>query len=284
MGSHSMDSNFFDVTVSSKTLLTPGMLRITFCGDDLRNFRTTGMADEYLRLFFEDEATGELVLPIIDGEGRWSYHEDRPPVRCSTYTVRRFDRRRCELDVDFVVHPGGVASEWAQRAQAGHRMVVNNPRGLYTPTEGLPWQLILADATGIPAAARLIEQKPGDLACRVVIEVATPDQIQPLPERDNVVVTWLTDSGNGHWKSRLGDVFPLIPLPPGPGHIWAAGEQEAIRTIRKHVKNTLKLKPERHKLVAYWIDDERLRPRRPPLDTTVLAALSTPWKPAGLQS
>lgn len=278
-----LDSNFFQVTVTRKTALSAGMLRLTLAGDELEGFRTTGMPDEYLRLFFPNEETGELVLPIIDADGRWSYREGKPPVRCSTYTVRRFDRRSRELDIDFVVHEGGVASDWARRVGEGEPMVINNPRGLYTPSPDLPWQVVIADATGIPAAARLLEQKPESLACRVVIEVAFEEEIQPLPDAARTDVTWIVGSGNGLFRSRLGDIFPGFPLPAGAGHIWAAGEQETIRQIRKFAKGKLKLPPERHKLVAYWIDDaDTPRPEPQPLDLSVRQSLTAAWGPEGL--
>ncbi|EUB99510.1 FAD-binding 9 siderophore-interacting domain protein [Rhizobium sp. CF080] len=276
-----LDSNFFQVTVARKTSLSAGMLRLTFVGDELERFRTTGMPDEYLRLFFPDEETGELVLPMIDADGRWSYREGKPPVRCSTYTVRRFDRSNREIDIDFVVHQGGVASDWAQQVGEGEPMVINNPRGLYTPPHDLPWQVVIADATGIPAATRLLEQKPRHLICRVVIEVACEADIQPLPEADNIDVTWIVGSGNGHYRSRLGDIFPALPLPAGPGHIWAAGEQETIRQIRKFAKNTLKLPPDRHKLVAYWIDENTPRPAPQQLDAALRESLAAQWGPRG---
>lgn len=273
-----LDSNFFRVTVARKTALSAGMLRLTLAGDELQGFRTTGMPDEYLRLFFPNEETGELVLPIIDADGRWSYREGKPPVRCSTYTVRRFDRRNRELDIDFVVHEGGVASDWARRVSEGEPMVINNPRGLYTPASDVPWQVVIADATGIPAAARLLEQKPDHLACRVVIEVAFEEDIQPLPNAANIDVTWIVGSGNGHFGSRLGDIFPDIFLPDGAGHIWAAGEQETIRQIRKFAKGKLKLPPERHKLVAYWIREaETPLPAPKPVDVSVLQRLASRW-------
>lgn len=274
-----LDSNFFQVKVARKTTLSAGMLRLTLAGDGLESFRTTGMPDEYLRLFFPNEETGELVLPMIDGEGRWSYREGKPPVRCSTYTVRRFDRHSREIDIDFVVHQGGVASEWAQRVDEGEPMIINNPRGLYTPSSDLPWQLVIADATGIPAAARLLEQKTDRLACRVIFEVACEADIQPLPEVANTAVTWIVGSGNGVYKSRLGEIFPNLPLPVGDGHIWAAGEQETIRQIRKLAKGKLKLPPERHKLVAYWIDEGDTRPDPLPFDPALRTALESAWGP-----
>lgn len=246
---------FFHVEVAALTRLTPAMLRMTFTGADLAAFQSTGIGDEYLRLFFPDEQSGEVVLPIIDAQGRWSYRADKPPVRCATYTVRRFDAERLALEIDIVLHEGGVAACWARRATPGSPMILNRPRGLYAPPVGTAWQLLMADETGIPALARLLEQTPAHLHSRVVIEVAAASHRQPLPLHPHATVTWLEGSGNGVGPSLLDAAFVAMRMPLGPGYVWVAGEQKPVRAIRRRVKADHGLPPERHKLVAYWIED-----------------------------
>ena len=246
---------FFHVEVAARRLLTPAMLRMTFTGKDLAAFQSTGIGDEYLRLFFPNEESGEVVLPIIDAQGRWSYQDGKPPVRCATYTVRRFDAERLALDVDIVLHEGGTAASWARTAEPGSPMILNRPRGLYAPPADTAWQLLMADETGIPALARLMELTPAYLHSRIVIEVAAASHRQPLPAHPRATVTWLDGSGNGIGPSRLDIAFAAIELPPGPGYIWVAGEQKPVRVIRRRVKAEHGLPPERHKLVAYWIED-----------------------------
>lgn len=248
-----MGKTFHNVTVTRHQVLTPGMVRLTFAGEELADFRPTGIGDEYLRLFFPNEETGEVVLPIIDGQGNWSYQDGKPPVRCATYTVRRFDAGGREIDIDFVVHEGGVASEWAQKARPGDPMIINNPRGLYAPPEDIAWQLLMCDATGLPALARILEETPRHVTTRLIIEVVGPQDQQALPFHPGATVTWL-HGGNGMAPSRLHEVMPALKLPPTPGYIWVAGEQKAVRTIRKYVRQDLKLPAERYKLVAYWIE------------------------------
>lgn len=249
-----MSRTFHQVTVADRRMLTPGMVRLTFAGDDLATFRSTGIGDEYLRLFFPDEETGELVLPIIDENGSWTYPEGKPPVRCATYTVRRFDAEARRMDIDFVVHEGGIASEWAQSARPGDQMVINSPRGLYVPPADMQWQLLIADATGLPALARLLEQTPRDIKSRIFVEVATAADEQRLPEHPGATVTWLHGCGNGMAPSRLEEIVRSVQLPAAPGYIWVAGEQKAVRAIRKYVRQELKLPADRYKLVAYWIE------------------------------
>lgn len=244
---------FHEAIVVRRALLTPGMVRLTFAGEGLSAFRSTGIGDEYVRLFFPDPATGELVLPQIDGDGRWTWPAERERVRYSTYTVRRFDRQAAELDIDFVLHEGGMASDWAMGAQPGERIVINSPRGLYEPPDDLRWQVLLADATGLPAVSRLLEQTPAHVASHVVIEVAEEAHAQPLPNHPLANVTWVYGSGNGIAPSALKHAFSLMPSAEGTGYLWAGAEQKVIRDLRRLARDMPAFRDDRHKLVAYWI-------------------------------
>ena len=83
--------------------LGPGMIRVTLGGDDLLDYPTTGIGDEYVRLFFPDEAHLEPRLPFVSGRG-WDYEEGVEPSQMRTYTIR--DHRSGEIDIDFVIHEG----------------------------------------------------------------------------------------------------------------------------------------------------------------------------------
>ncbi|HEY5796685.1 MAG TPA: siderophore-interacting protein [Bosea sp. (in: a-proteobacteria)] len=252
---------FHEATVTERQLLTPGMVRLTFSGDGLAGFHSTGIADEYIRLFFPDPETGELVLPSIDAEGRWTFPNSGPPVRYATYTVRQFDAERRELAVDFVAHEGGLASDWAQNANPGDRILINNPRGLYRPPEDLRWQILLADATGLPAVARIIEQTPAHVASRVFIEIADAAHCQPLPVHPRARVTWLEGTGNGIAPSRLSELIGLVPLLDGCGYLWGACEQKAVRALRRFASEHSAFDEGHRKLVAYWIAGEEAEGR-----------------------
>ena len=269
---------FHTATVLSRRQLTPGMIRLTFGGEGLGQFKSTGVGDEYLRLFFPNEETGRLHLPHIDEEGRWTYPDGRDTIRYSTYTVRRHSPETGEIDIDFVVHEGGLASEWAQRAMPGDTVTINSPRGLYNPPQDSVWQLLVADATGLPALCRLLEQTPGRVQSRVFVEIARPEDEQALPAHPGATVTWLHHSGNGVAPSRLEDVVRAVPLPATPGYIWVAGEQKVVRAVRKYVRQELKLPKERYELVGYWIHEgEAWDAKWEALPAEVRAAIDAAW-------
>ena len=269
---------FHEATLLSRQQLTPGMIRLTFGGPGLHAFKSTGIGDEYLRLFFPNEKTGKLHLPHISEDGRWTYPDGQDALRYSTYTVRRYRPELGEMDIDFVVHEGGVASEWAQRAVPGDRITINNPRGLYAPPADTVWQLLVADATGVPALSRLLEQTPRHVQSRVFIEVARSEDEQELPGHPGATVTWLHRSGNGVAPSRMGDVVRAVPLPPTPGYLWVAGEQKVVRSIRKFVRQELKLPPDRYELVGYWIaNGEDWDAKWDALDLAIKAQIDAAW-------
>ena len=273
-----MTQMFHEATVLARQQLTPGMVRLTFGGPGLARFKTTGIGDEYLRLFFPNETTGKLHLPHITEDGRWTYPDGQEAIRCSTYTVRRFRADQGEVDIDFVVHDGGLASEWAQTASPGDRITINNPRGLYAPPADTIWQLLVADATGLPALSRLLEQTPSHVQSRVFIEVAEADHEQDLPAHPGATVTWLHKSGNGVAPSRMGEVVRAVPLPATPGYVWVAGEQKVVRAIRKFVRQELKLPAERYELVGYWTaNGEEWEAKWEALDPAIKASIDAAW-------
>lgn len=271
-----MTTMFHEATLLSRQQITPGMVRLTFGG--LGAFSSTGIGDEYLRLFFPNEKTGKLHLPDISEDGRWTYPDGQDALRYSTYTVRRYRPERGEMDIDFVVHEGGIASEWAQRANPGDRITINNPRGLYAPPADTVWQLLVADATGLPALSRLLEQTPRHVQSRVFIEVARAEDEQALAEHPGATVTWLHKSGNGVAPSRMEDVVRAVPLPSTPGYVWVAGEQKVVRSIRKFVRQELRLPSERYELVGYWIaNGEEWDAKWDALDPAVRAQIDAAW-------
>jgi NADPH-dependent ferric siderophore reductase len=271
-----MSNTFFEATVLSRQSLSPGMIRLTLGGPGLSTFKSTGIGDEYLRLFFPNPETGQLHLPEISEDGRWTYPDGQEAIRCSTYTVRRFEAG--EMDIDFVVHEGGIASQWSQLANPGDTITVNRPRGLYSPPGDIAWQLLVADATGIPALSRLIEQTSAHVQSRIFVEVAEPAHQFELPSHPAATITWLHNSGNGVAPSRMDEVVRSVPLPATPGYVWVAGEQKVVRAIRKFVRQELKLPAERYELVGYWIHEgEAWEAKWEAIDPAIKAQIDAAW-------
>lgn len=272
-----MSAMFHEAILLARQLLSPGMVRLTLGGPGLTDFASSGAPDEYLRLFFPHSETGRLHLPQIE-QGRWLYPEGRDKIICSTYTVRRYDAAARQLEIDFVLHEGGRASHWAQYAPIGAAITINTPHGLYAPPPDTGWQLLVADATGLPALARILEQTPAHVQSQVLIELAAAEHQLALPNHPGASVSWLHGSGNGVAASRLEAVVRVQQIPPGPGYVWVAGEQKVVRAIRRYVRSELRLPAERYVMVGYWIDDRAAWDARwQALPVGVKAAIDAGW-------
>lgn len=267
----------FKATVVNTRQLTPGMLRITLGGDGMAAFTSTGVGDEYLRVFLPSPGQSEPVLPVPAGD-TWEYLPGDTPSPMRTYTVRGVDPLLGTADIDFVVHDGGVAAAWALQAKPGDVVGLNSPTGLYHPPTGIEWQVLVADATGLPAVARLVELAPAGVRTRVLIEVADSSHCQDLQAGPDVEIAWVY-GGNGHTQSRLDELIRTIDLPAGTGYVWFAGETKVLRSVRRHLRHERKLAPQSYKLIGYWTDkSEQWEERWENLDAATRRWLDELWQ------
>lgn len=180
---------------------------------------------------------------------------DGPPWR--HYTVRDVHESGASIDIDFVVHEGGFASEWATRAEVGHVLGVftaDVSRSYYSPPDRAPHQLLVADATGLPGLARIIEELPAGTRAHAFIEVQTEADRQQLESAADVTFTWITGSGLGHSLSALPAAIEAWDAPLDLDYAWVACESAASRRIRRHLRTVLRLDRRNHIAVGYWTD------------------------------
>ncbi len=240
--------------------VTPGLRRVTLTGDQLGafspgegevipEFASTGFDDD-IRMIFAHPGQREPVLPYFQG-GTWHAPKDPRPLG-RYYTVRRWDPVTRELDVDFVKHGVGVAATWAYRAQPGDRVHFGGPSASQGLPEGFDWLLVAGDDTAAPAIARLLEELPDDARGQVFIEVADLAHRQPLRELPGVEVTWLSRAGAAAGGTLLLDAVQGASWWDGSVFAWVAGEQSAVRDIRRHLVQDRAVPKGDIDFVGYW--------------------------------
>jgi NADPH-dependent ferric siderophore reductase len=220
--------------VRSAEPLGPNLVRLVLTGPDL---------DRYPALPVPDES----VVVYLPGDG------GEPAAR--NYTVRAFDPATGCMTIDFVRHEGGVAGQWAVEAVPGSRLRISRPRSWYRPPARARWQLLVADLTGLPALARIVEQRDPALDTRVVVEVVDERDLAALPALDGLAglsAEVVVGSGNGHGPSALADRVEAITPAAGPGYLWFAGEAGQARRIRKHARGRWAWGPEQLDVIGYW--------------------------------
>lgn len=260
--------------VTRTTWLTPGMVRVTFGGEGLAGFRTTGVGDEFVRVHFP-ASDGELHLPRVDDEGVWHYPEGVQD-HIEPYTIRRHDASTGEVDIDLVLHGHGRAGAWASAAKPGDRVAFGDPRGLYEPPSGVVDQVFVTDATGLPALARLAEQLAPGVRAVAAVEVA--EESHRLDIAPNLSVRWIVGRGNGVGPSAITEALRALPL-SDDCYVWVAGEAGELRAARRYLRHERGLSAERYAVIGYWRDrQEEWLERYESLDDDTVAALQEIWE------
>ncbi|PRI10177.1 NADPH-dependent ferric siderophore reductase [Leucobacter massiliensis] len=234
------------------------MKRITLAGSQLAAFVSEDGAahpafaspgfDDDIRLLFPYPGESEAVLPLIEN-GRVSFAAGRRPL-ARAYSVRRYDPEARELDIDFVLHGHGVASDWARRAAPGDPMHIAGPGKTSSRPPGKRWLLAAGDDTAIPAIARLLEELPWHARGRVLIAVARDEHRQELPAPPGVQLSWLPREPEA--EQPLLDAVRSLSWPDETPFVWLAGEQSEVQRIRRHLTSERGVPASAIDFTGYW--------------------------------
>lgn len=247
---------------------TPLFARLTFGGGDLDGFLSLGPGEFVYVLL--PPAGGRSELTVDQGftweQFRKMPEEERP--RGAYYTIREHRPEKAEVDLDFLLHtedlerdapaPGGEvlensASRWAARAKPGDAAAFWGPRIAYGPPPGTDWQLLVADETGLPAAAAILRSLPEGARARAFIEVVGEAEEQHLGSAGDVQVTWLHRKGTPPGQSAsLVEAIRGLEFLEGAVYVWGAGESQTVTALRRHLRSERGLEAEALSLTAYW--------------------------------
>lgn len=210
------------VTVEAVRQITPHVRCVTFRGEGLASFAAAKPA-AHMKLFFPE---GSWPPP----EG--SESAPRPPSR--TYTPRRYDAVTNRLDVEFVMHGAGLASDWAERARAGDTMWISGgPGGGYAIPADASHLVIVADDTALPAVGMILEALPAACAVTAICEIENAGEERPLSAERACAPHWLHRNPSGKRPGALLEsAIAELPSPAAEAHWWVACEAGTMRRIR----------------------------------------------------
>ncbi|MFE6283291.1 siderophore-interacting protein [Streptomyces sp. NPDC057877] len=271
---------FFSLQVVRTRRLGPSLVRITFAGPELRDFRSDGL-DQSLSLFLPHPGQDEPMVPIELGEDWWRGWMELPEdVRAvmRSYTLRELrrdaDGATTEIDIDFVLHgvepdaavPAGPASRWAAQASAGDRVRLIGPSAAdnrsirFRPPEDTDLVLIWADETAVPAASAILESLPPGTRAVAWLEAHHAEEAQKLSVAADADLVWLvSDDG----APAAIDAVRAAQLPDAERpYVWIAGESGRMKELRRHFVNERGVDRRRVTFVGYWrqgLTEEQLR-------------------------
>ncbi|RKT22230.1 NADPH-dependent ferric siderophore reductase [Paraburkholderia sp. RAU2J] len=230
--------------------LTPHLIRVTFTGDDLRDFVSASF-DDHIKVFFPEPGSDKPTLPEAGPDGPVFPAGQRPTAR--DFTPRRFDREARELDIEFAMHEAGPAANWAAQAKVGQHLGIGGPRGSLVIPIAFDWHLLVGDDTALPAIARRLEELPPGTRAAAVIEVADPSaQIEFTTQAELHLVWCHRSEAREHGAALLQAVREIYLPEDGEGYVWAAGEAATMRAVRQHLCAERGVDKSRIRAASYW--------------------------------
>ncbi len=243
------------------TDLTPRLRRVVFDVPGLADLGLPDAGDDAVGIYFP--TGGQKCPPAMEQrDGVWaSFDADTaPPGR--NYTVRLRGPGPRQITVDFVVHERGVASDWVRSVERGDQVVLAHARSWYRPPADTDWQLLVADLSGLPALARILDELPADTHATAIVEVGDDSDLAYLPRREGVELVTSVGTGNGYAESALTALVGDFVHPEGRGYCWFAGEALPSRQIRKNLRSTYGFTPAQFDIIGYWRFDSETWDRK----------------------
>lgn len=224
------------------------MVRVTLAGPDLKGLVIAEPAAS-VRLLLPSPGSTELVTPTWNGNEFLLPDATRPIIR--TFTPRRFEPATPELDLDMVIHEGGIASAWAASAEIGSSAAISGPGRGYKIDSAASGYLLGGDETAIPAVSQLLERIPHAIPIEVHIEAADSSGVIPMPDHPLAVITWHQADRQAPPGAALVNAIQSAEI-IGSTLVWCAGEAASMHQIRTHLFRERGLPRSQATVRGYW--------------------------------
>ncbi|MCQ9371515.1 siderophore-interacting protein [Corynebacterium sp. 35RC1] len=260
--------------------LSPHLVRVVFGGEALQQCTPADpVFDQRIKFIFGLDPHTDLGADWYAG---W---QELGQGVMRTYTIREVSWRNGEqqIAVDFVLHPGGPAAQWAQEVAVGDELLFVGPTipgdwGVdFLP--GAARNVVLAgDETALPAIASILSGLGEEFSGRAFIEVPTAQDVLSDVRHPNFEVRWLAREGAAHGElltqEMLGESVEVgdepetlvweTPTfstegaeledrdPNAQMYYWIAGESKMVTGIRRVLVREREVPRSQVSFMGYW--------------------------------
>ena len=234
--------------VRAKTRLSPRLLRLTLGGDGYRVLNRNQHSDAYVKLLIADPASG--LHPPYDLDALRADSPELLPTR-RTYTVRRWDDEKQQIEVDVVLHgdgSDGVAARWADACQPGDLIAMSGAGGGYTPQPESRRHLLIGDHATLPAIAASLEVMDPSATGLVLIHLDHEEDRLALEHPDGIEVRWILGE-----REQLVDAVAALDLTETEGlQVFCHVERGTTKQLRRILVKDAGIPREQLSISAYW--------------------------------
>ena len=220
--------------------LGPHLRRIVLQGNELNDF-PNNHEGAHFKAVFPQPGQSKPKLGIYPGFKKWM----------RSYTVRAFNRQTKELTVDFAVNDHqGLATNWAKKAQVGDYLGIAGPGDTKYKNYQAAWHLFLADLTGLPAAAAILEKLPKTAGGYALLQVPSAADKQHLLIPNGIKVHWVINDNQKH--NALLEKLKTLTWKNNSPAIFVATETSQMAAINKYLKTKPGYSKELTYASGYW--------------------------------
>jgi NADPH-dependent ferric siderophore reductase len=246
----------YQAQVKARAQVGPHVVRVTAAGESLGRLPRRGF-DHWFRLFLPadgDDAALALVPDRLTSGVYLKFVASGAAKRLTVrnYTIRNHRPEAAEIDIDFAVHQGGVASEWAQGARPGDRLaLLDQGCGFDLPPDADNLVLV-GDQTAQSAVLGIYRDLPSQVSGLAVIEAEAPADAQTQVTSSGVELRYVyRNPGQAPGAAALEEVRALHLERPGAAAAYIAGERDLVSAARRHLLQAGVPKP-RIAFMTYW--------------------------------
>jgi NADPH-dependent ferric siderophore reductase len=226
---------------------------VVVTGDELDGFASAAPTS-HLKVFLPADGQDEPNLPEFTPDGV-VFAGDGPPPVVRTYTPRRYDPATRQLEIQFLLHGTGPASEWAERAKPGDRLAVAGPGGRFSLEPAADYWWLAGDESAIPAIGTLLDVLPETATVEAHIEVAGPGDEVEFGGPAKTSITYHKRRTPDAFGAELAEAARDAAIPEGT-RVWVACEAAAMREIRRFFLRERGLPPASLVTRGYWRSGE----------------------------
>lgn len=212
---------------------------------DVSVVRIEPLGDSFARITFRGDALAQFVSASFDDHVKFIFDgADGEQVR-RDFTPLDYDAEARELSLEFALHAGGAASDWARSAVLGQQAIIAGPRGSMVIPDDYDWYLLAGDRSALPAIRRRLAELPPGSRAIAVVAASGADRL-PLATQAQVDLRWVDGD------AELVDALDALSLPAGEGFAWFGGEAATAKLVRAVLLDKKGMGKDSMRVSAYW--------------------------------